>query len=162
MGLDKIWVYGEAKTQQWIDGFHTGYNLVALKDVYEAFGDEWVKESMDRGLEYYRENLFEPGGIAKYYHDRMYPLDPHSTALGIITMVKLRPGDPDAVALAESLLEWADRHMRSPQGYYFYQKHRWWTNRISYMRWTQAWMPNIQWQRCSPSPASANGQRGIS
>ena len=30
--------------------------------------------------------------------------------------------------------------MQSPQGYFYYQKRRCYTNRISYMRWSQAWM----------------------
>ena len=31
--------------------------------------------------------------------------------------------------------------MRSPEGcFYYYQKWRFWTNRINYMRWSQAWM----------------------
>ena len=30
---DGAWPYGENKRQQWVDNFHTGYNLVALKEI---------------------------------------------------------------------------------------------------------------------------------
>jgi len=30
--------------------------------------------------------------------------------------------------------------MRSSEGYFYYQRHRFHTNRIPYMRWSQAWM----------------------
>jgi hypothetical protein len=69
-----------------------------------------------------------------------YPLDIHSTAQAIITLVELAAYDPDAVSFATTLLHWANREMRSPVGYYYFQKHRWWTIRIPYMRWSQAWM----------------------
>jgi hypothetical protein len=32
------------------------------------------------------------------------------------------------------------RHMWDERGYFYYQKHRYWTNRIPYLRWGQAWM----------------------
>ncbi len=137
---DGSWVYGEAATQQWIDGFHTGYNLVALKRLHAAYGLPWLKASLDRGVRYYRDHFFAGGGIAKYYDDRIYPLDIHSTAQGIITLVELAGTVPDAIPLAETLLDWANSKMRSSAGYYYYQKHRYWTIRIPYMRWAQAWM----------------------
>jgi hypothetical protein len=30
--------------------------------------------------------------------------------------------------------------MSSPEGYFYYQTHRWWQDRTAYMRWGQAWM----------------------
>ena len=36
----------------------------------------------------------------------------------------------------------AIRHMQDPSGYFYYQKHRFYTNKISYMRWSNAFMFN--------------------
>jgi hypothetical protein len=44
------------------------------------------------------------------------------------------------VTEAERLGDWAMAEMRDPAGYYYYQHHGRWRNRIAYMRWTQAWM----------------------
>ncbi len=30
--------------------------------------------------------------------------------------------------------------MQSPEGYFYYQKRKYLTNKISYMRWSQAWI----------------------
>jgi hypothetical protein len=30
--------------------------------------------------------------------------------------------------------------MQDKEGYFYYQKRKYFTNKISYMRWTQAWM----------------------
>jgi hypothetical protein len=30
--------------------------------------------------------------------------------------------------------------MQSPQGYFYYQKRKFLTNKIAYMRWSQAWI----------------------
>jgi len=30
-------------------------------------------------------------------------------------------------------------NMQAPEGFFYFQKHRWYTNRIPYMRWGQAW-----------------------
>jgi hypothetical protein len=35
---------------------------------------------------------------------------------------------------------WAIENLRSPRGYFYYQRNRFYTNRIEYMRWSQAWM----------------------
>ena len=42
--------------------------------------------------------------------------------------------------IADSVLLWTLRKMQSRKGFFYYQKNRFLTNRISYMRWAQAWM----------------------
>jgi hypothetical protein len=35
---------------------------------------------------------------------------------------------------------WAIDNMQDKEGYFYYQKKRWYKNKIDYMRWSQAWM----------------------
>jgi hypothetical protein len=42
--------------------------------------------------------------------------------------------------LAERVLNWTVTNMQSPQGYFYYQKKKYFTNKIPYMRWSQAWI----------------------
>jgi hypothetical protein len=42
--------------------------------------------------------------------------------------------------LAEKVLLWTIKNMQDPSGYFYYQKKKWWSSRIPYMRWAQAWM----------------------
>lgn len=137
---DGSWVYGESTKQQWVDGFHTGYNLLALRRLHQAFDLPWLKDAMDKGYAYYRAHFIRKDGVAPYYQDKIYPLDIHSTAQAIITLTEFSDYDSEAIGLAECLLDWACRNMRHREGFYYYQKHRHWINRTPYMRWSQAWM----------------------
>lgn len=41
--------------------------------------------------------------------------------------------------LTDNLVTWMLDNMLSPQGYFYFRKMRYYTNRIPYMRWSQAW-----------------------
>lgn len=126
---DGSWWYGEASNQRWIDNFHTGYCLVALKQLggFEA--------AAQRGFGYWDAVFWEADGAPRYYHDSRWPLDIHCCAQGILTY--LAYGAP---AKAERVAQWALDQMWDPRGFFWYQRTAQWTNRICYMRWSQAWM----------------------
>lgn len=137
---DGSWPYGEGRTQQWVDNFHTGYNLVALKKFSKYTGDESVTDIIKKGFLFYRNNFFTTDGLPKYYHDRLYPIDIHSIAYSIITLAELSTFDKNAMDLAMRICGWAIDNMQSNDGYFYYQTKRFFKNRIPYMRWSQAWM----------------------
>jgi len=95
---------------------------------------------VQRGLEFYRNNFFCENGAVKYYHDRLYPIDIHCVAQSIITLLTLKDVDSGNLPLAHSVLQWAMTHMWDDRGFFYYRILRSHTNRISYMRWSQAWM----------------------
>ena len=132
---DGSWWYGEAENQRWIDNFHTGYNLVALREYEQATGDSSFAPAMRRGFEYWDKTFWLTDGAPRYYHDRTYPLDIHCCAQGILTY--LRFGER---AKANWVAQWALRNMWDKRGYFWYQRGPLWANRICYMRWSQAWM----------------------
>jgi len=137
---DGSWPYGEDKTQRWIDNFHTGYNLVALKRFSEYTGNTDLVENLRKGFQFYKENLFTGNGLPKYYHNQKYPIDIHSIAQSIITLVEFKAFDEGNINLAKRIFTWSLKIMQSKNGYFFYQKKRFFKNRIPYMRWSQAWM----------------------
>lgn len=137
---DGSWPYGEADTQGWIDNFHTGYNLCALRVIARAFSGDGFDVRIRNGFEFYRAHFFRPDGAARYYHDRTYPIDIHSVAQSLITLMTLRDLDADNVALAERVYRWAVRHMLAPEGFFYYRVLRFATIKTPYMRWSQAWM----------------------
>ena len=137
---DGSWAYGEATSQKWIDSFHTGYNLLALQQLVGVIPDAHLKSSLDDGYSYYRDHFFLPSGAVKYYHNRAHPYDMHAIAHGIITSVAFKDGDPEAMDRAHKAFDWATNHMRSGEGWFYYQKKRLHVVRIPYMRWSQAWM----------------------
>ena len=134
------WYYGEASTQRWIDNFHTGYNLGALRSIGRAACTVEFESHVRRGFDFYRRHFFRNDGATRYFHDRTYPIDIHCVAQSIITLLELRDLDSDNVELADSVFRWAMKHMWDARGFYYYRVLRARTIRTSYMRWSQAWM----------------------
>ena len=138
---DGSWFYGELPVQQWIDSFHTGYNLEALVTYQQMAGDTSFSGSIDKGFDFYLNNFFLPDGTPKYYHNKTYPVDIHSPAQFIVALCRSGKLEQHR-ELADRVLDWTIRHMQDPSGYFYYQKHRFYTNKISYMRWSNAFMFN--------------------
>ena len=134
------WDYGEASTQRWADNFHTGYNLCALRSICQYAETSEFEPHIRRGFEFYRKNFFSDDGAPKYFHNRIYPINIHSVAQSIITLLAFKDLDENNVNLAHDVFRWAMTNMLNYHGYYYYQKLPYYTIKIPYMRWSQAWM----------------------
>jgi hypothetical protein len=137
---DGSWDYGENSAQRWVDNFHTGYNLCALRSICEYAGTTELEFHVRRGFEFYQNHFFREDGAPKYFHDRIYPIDTHSVAQSIITLLSFNYLDENNVNLAHTVFKWAMSHMWDERGYFYYQILPLYKIRISYMRWSQAWM----------------------
>lgn len=137
---DGSWEYGEAAINRWIDNFHTGYNLCALRSISEYGGTSEFEAGVRRGFEFYRNHFFREDGAPKYFHNRTYPIDIHSVAQSIITLLAFKDVDENNVGLADAVCRWAITNMWDDRGYFYYQGYPFGTIRIPYMRWSQAWM----------------------
>lgn len=136
---DGSWVYGLHPVQNWIDSFHTGFNLNALQFYYEITQDIEVGKSIAAGLEFYLKNFFLEDGTPKYYHDRTYPIDIHCPGQLLVTLEALHVFKKHQNT-AKKVLHWTIKHMQDIQGYFYYQLKRGWSSRIPYMRWSNAFM----------------------
>jgi hypothetical protein len=137
---DGSWPYGELPKQQWIDNFHTGYNLTGLRVLGECAGTSEFEPRVRRGFEFYRRHFFLADGTPRYFHDRTYPIDVHCVAQSIISLVEFKHLDAGNVPLARSVYDWAMKHMHDARGGFYYRVLPYCTIRTSYMRWSQAWM----------------------
>ncbi|WP_024590390.1 MULTISPECIES: hypothetical protein [unclassified Pseudoalteromonas] len=139
-GADGSWVYGARHHHQFIDGFHTGYNLEALRLLSDALNTDEFEEPIKLGLQYYKEHLFEKDGTAKYYNNNRYPLDMHSVSQAIFTLLKVGK-TVDDFAMAEKIINRSIETLYlSKEQRFIYQKNKLFTNKINYVRWTQAWV----------------------
>jgi hypothetical protein len=134
------WDYGEANAYRWIDNFHSGYNLCALRSIQQSLKSSEFEEQICRGFDFYKNNFFRDDGAPKYFHNRTYPIDIHSVAQSIITLLTFRGLDKNNLIMAHAVFEWAINNMLNRYGHYYYQKLPYYTVKISYMRWSQAWM----------------------
>ncbi|MDD5760367.1 MAG: hypothetical protein PHI06_14975 [Desulfobulbaceae bacterium] len=137
---DGSWDYGELSKQSWVDNFHTGYNLCALRSIGENAGTSEFEPHLIHGFEFYRKYFFREDSAPRYFHNRTYPIDIHSVAQSIITFLILKDLAEDGVDAAHSIFEWTMKNMWDEQGYFYYQARPLYKNKISYMRWSQAWM----------------------
>lgn len=137
---DGAWVYGLLPVQNWVDSFHTGYNLDALQAYEQLTGDTTFHEHLERGLRYYVANFFEADGCPKYYDTAKWPIDIHCPGQLLVTLQ--RTGQMESNAdLAERVLRWTVANMQDKKhGYFYYQLKRGISSKIPYMRWSNAFM----------------------
>ncbi|MHC4519548.1 MAG: prenyltransferase/squalene oxidase repeat-containing protein, partial [Planctomycetota bacterium] len=133
---DGSWFYADTAIQKWVDSFHTGFNLQAIRYILDAGLAQQYRAAYSRGVEYYAENFFLENGTPKYYHDRVYPIDIHAPAQAICFFA--REGQQYR-ALTDRILRWMLEHLYSEKGFFYFRKGRFLTNRIPYMRGSQAW-----------------------
>ncbi len=138
---DGAWVYGLLNTQLWIDSFHTGYNLDAISVYQECTGDNQFKEYLKMGFTYYIKNFFEKNGTPKYYNNKTYPIDIHCPGQLFVTLSKTN-NFALFQDLALKVFDWTIGNMQSSKGYFYYQLKKGISSKISYMRWSNAFMFN--------------------
>ncbi len=140
-GEDGSWIYGLLPIQSWIDSFHTGFNLDAIETYQQNTNDTSFQQYIDKGWNYYIENFFESDGKPKYYHNKTYPIDIHCPAQIIVTASKLNQFKNNEQLLSKTL-HWTISNMQSRKGYFYYQIKKGMSSKISYMRWSNAFMFN--------------------
>ena len=138
---DGSWKYGLLKVQSWKDSFHTGYNIECINTYSKLCDDHSFDKNIKKGLDFYLNNFFENDGFPKYYHNKSFPVDIHCPAQLLVTLSKLNLIE-EYKELAEKVLIWTIKNMQSSKGFFYFQKHRYFTNKISYMRWSNAYMLN--------------------
>lgn len=134
------WKYGINSNDGWVDNFHTGYVLVGLNQISRNLGVIEFQDQISQGYEFWKKNFFLSNGVPKYYPNSVYPIDAHSISQAILTFLDFMDIDPEALGLACKVADWACRNMQDPNGFFYYQKHRFFINKIPYMRWCEAWM----------------------
>jgi hypothetical protein len=134
------WYYGQLRRQRWIDSFHTSYNVCALLDYQRITGDATFEHAMLAGHRYYQAAFFTQRGAPKYFHRRVFPIDIHACSQAILHFAAFSSIDEKSLERGLKTFHWTVANMAAPDGSFYYQRHRLWTNRTPYMRWGQAWM----------------------
>ncbi len=138
---DGSWIYGMLPVQKWIDSFHTGYNLDAIHVYHEVSGNMEFKDHLDLGFQYYIQNFFLEDGTPKYYHNQTYPIDIHCPGQLFVNL-SVQNKFQENRELAEKVMQWTLNNMQAKKGYFYYQLKKGISSKISYMRWSNAFMFN--------------------
>jgi hypothetical protein len=137
---DGSWPYGELSNLGWVDGFHTGYVLDSLQTCWEAGMDLDLEGPWRKGLAYWRSRMFLPDGTPRYYSTSTYPVDAQSVAQGMQTFARAAAHDPSCLDDAERVFAYSQRRMHRRDGAYFFQRRRFWVNRVAHVRGANAEM----------------------
>jgi len=134
---------GVTRAQKFIDSFHTGFILVSLANIaqYSDLDDSHYMRMMTNAYKYYKLTFFEGNGKPHYFYNKIYPIDLHCSAQGIITYIRFKDMDHDALKITRNIADWAIINMwDDKKGYFHFQKTELFTNKIQYLRWPNVWM----------------------
>ena len=132
------WWYGEDPMYQWIDNFHTGYNLDGLKCYIEYTDDKEYEDVLKKGLQFYMEAFFEENGRPKYYNTKTYPVDSQCASQAIDTLANFAEYDESVLQLALKTAKWWIDNMQDKDGYFYYRQYPLIKAKAPMLHWAQA------------------------
>jgi hypothetical protein len=139
-----LWAYNaylESGAERFQTDWHQGFILDSLMWFIRAVNpaDEKYRRALLAGAEFYRTQFTEEGACF-WRLPRRWPADIHNQAQGIITFAKLEEFVPGSRAMAGRVARWTLDHLWDRKsGRFYYQKWPLFTNKITYLRWSQAW-----------------------
>jgi hypothetical protein len=133
---DGFWPYAVGPAGDWVDNFHTGYVLESLAACQGAVED--LRPALERGLESWQRDLFEADGTPRHSTTSLYPIDAHDYAQAIETWLSVAAWWPAALERAERCAQLLVDRLLDPRGHVAFQRGRFLTNRVPFVRWTTA------------------------
>jgi hypothetical protein len=137
---DGSWYYGEEPKYHWIDNFHTGYNLDALKCYIENTDDRTYEENLKKGFDFFKRSFFESTGRPKYYHNRAYPIDIQCASQAIETLANFASYDESSLALGVKVAKWTIENMQGRMGHFYFMRYPRITLKVPMIHWGQGTM----------------------
>ncbi len=143
--MDGSWDYAidiqTGKKRRQLD-FHQGFILNSLYDFvkYSQQSNSNHFNSLICGAKFYKEKQFFNDGRCRYRWPTTWPIDIQNQAQGIITFSRLSKIDNEYLDFARTIAEWTIENMQDEKGYFYYQKWPVFSNKIPYIRWSQAVM----------------------
>mgnify|MGYP006281044907 CR=1 FL=1 len=139
------WYYSfnpETNTERKQIDFHQGFVLLSLENIRKQGGllQEEISQAVEKGLEFYKQEQFFPNGRSMWRLPQKWPVDIHNQSQGIITFSLLKDHHPECLDFAKTIARWTIKNMQGTSGYFYYRKYPLFTNKIPYIRWSQAWM----------------------
>ena len=140
---DGSWFYGKQLIQNFIDHYHTAYILESLENIRRYSKSDFdIKPVIQKVIDFYIKSMFTKKGAPKFYKNSLYPVESHCSgaAMKALCVLSGKYGR-EYFNIAVKVAEWAIQNMYdTPKGYFYYQKRKYWTNKINYLHLSQSWM----------------------
>lgn len=122
--------------------FHQGYvldSILIISRLLNIKNEKW-ESAMINGVKYYKEKQFFPEGRSLWRIPKEYPVEIHNQSQGILTFLNFAHLGNEYTDFSRTIADWTIENMQDESGYFYYRKLKYYTNKISYMRWSNAWM----------------------
>ncbi|UOO94459.1 antibiotic ABC transporter permease [Halococcus dombrowskii] len=131
------WMYRDPPSASHLsmDNHHNGFIIESLLRHRELTGADRYAGVLDDALAFYREELFADDGAPNWDESNSYPRDINAAAQGII--VFSRAGE---FAAAERIIDWVLGTLYAGDGKFRFRRERFFTRRVTLMRWCEAAM----------------------
>lgn len=123
--------------------FHQGFILDSILRVIKAYGsDEKLEKAYSKGLDFYFNKQFLPNGQSIYRYPKKWPVNIHNQVQGIQTFTRatLAGYGEKYLQFAKIIANWTIDNMQDMDGHFYYMKYPLFTNKIPYIRWSDASM----------------------
>lgn len=141
--VDGKWYYGYTNDFQVLSNidFHQGFVTDSLLSIskYFPYRKKRVLESYQLGVKFLNDCQINDRGAFKWRFPKTMPIDIHNQAQGIISLSRCELTFCRE-KLSKSLNYTIDNFYDPDRGYFYYQKNKFYTNKIPYIRWGQGWM----------------------
>lgn len=132
---DGSWKYAALNKGEWIDNYHTGYVLDCFDEYQRCCNDNSYDQQIKNGYDYYLNSFFENGEIPKFFNNSTYPIDCTSAGQSILTLIRF-----GNIQTADKVAIYTIQKMQHSSGYFYFRKYQHFTEKHSFMRWSNAWM----------------------
>lgn len=134
--MEGWWPYGQGAGLEWIDSFHTAYNLDGLLTAMLC-GVDGAADSFRLGMTDWRTHFFDRDGRPYYYRDKPGPAEIHSAATAVDVLARWAVLSGDA-RLARTVAAWVRDNLIAPDGTTMYRSGGLIPDRRHFVRWGDA------------------------
>lgn len=118
-----------------MDTHHNGFVIEGFQRYHQVTGDPRYEDTLEEAMAFFRRELFEADGAPNFDERDAYPRDIHASTTG--ALVFTYAGD---LQFARRILQWVFENLYAGDGRFYYRKERYFTRRVTLMRWCEAWM----------------------
>ena len=122
--------------------FHQGFIIESIYDikVLLRIQNSLWENAINKGLIFYHNKQFFSNGRSIWRIPKIFPVDIHNQSQGIITFSKLKEYNINYLNFAKTIANYTIENMQDKEGFFYYRNYKYYKNKISYMRWSNAWM----------------------
>jgi hypothetical protein len=121
--------------------FHQGFVADALLGIskYSVYKKEEILTAYNLGIRFMHQHQITDNGTFKWRLPKEFPIDIHNQAQGIISLS--RNTNVSYKVKLHSLINYTiNEFFDFEKGYFYYQKNRFYTIKIPFIRWSEGWM----------------------